>query len=180
MRSHRAQKEPHPLRRLHRMEFVDLPRLSLRDPALLPGIPSHITAAMASHRFSYQVFPHLLAAARVQLGQAGQRITDTSRAIVDASVHRSAASISAPEPPNLPLLPVLLGTSLAGSALPVAAAPCPPAAAAVIDRLYRWVAAWERANASHEPASQVQRFTPARAGRRRRLANRRHRLSRDA
>jgi hypothetical protein len=98
----------------------------------------------------------------------------------------SAASISALEPLNLPRLAwhtmllrrklertplaqcsgfpcclVLLGTSLAGSALPVAAAPCPPAAAAVIDRLYRWVAAWERANASHDPASQAQRFTLA-------------------
>jgi hypothetical protein len=62
---------------------------------------------------------------------------------------------------RLPLLSVLLAASFSGSALPVAAAPCPPAAAGVIDGLYRWVKTWERANDPLNLASQAQRFTPA-------------------
>jgi hypothetical protein len=56
---------------------------------------------------------------------------------------------------------LLLAASLGGSALPVAAAPCPPAAAGVIDGLYRWVETWQRANAALNLASQCHRFTPA-------------------
>lgn len=62
---------------------------------------------------------------------------------------------------RLPLLPVLLAASLGGSALPAAAAPCPPAAAGVIDGLYRWVEAWESSNDPPDLASQAPRFTPA-------------------
>lgn len=62
---------------------------------------------------------------------------------------------------RLPLLSALLAASLGGSALPVAAAPCPPAAAGLIDGLYRWVETWERANTALDLASQAHRFTPA-------------------
>jgi hypothetical protein len=46
----RPQKKLHPLRRLQRMEFGNLPDVSLRDHGLQPCILSHIGAAMTSHR----------------------------------------------------------------------------------------------------------------------------------
>ena len=82
--NHHPQKKLHPLRRLQRMEFVDLPDVSLRDPCQQPCIPSHIGAAMTSHRPFTLGKPDRRPVAGVQVPQASRQITNSARLIVDA------------------------------------------------------------------------------------------------